>query len=191
MRWGLRLGSFAALAALAVGGCGGGQRQDVNEPSGTFDVDVVRGSFPLTQHVAQQSRLRIEVRNAGDRTIPNVAVTVKGFNTRDTEPGLADPSRAAWIVDAGPRGGDTAYVGTWALGKLPPGRSRTFEWRVTPTKAGLYDVRYEIAAGLNGKAKARARNGNRPGGRFTVRVSGKPADAKVDPNTGRVIRESH
>jgi len=190
MGWGLRVGSFAAMAALAVGGCGGGQRQDVNEPSGTFDVDVVRDSFPLTQHVAQQSRLRIEVRNAGDRTIPNVAVTVKGFAIRDNAPGLADPNRAVWIIDAGPRGGDTAYVGTWALGRLAPGRSRTFEWKVTPTRAGLFDVRYEVAAGLNGKAKARARNGVRPRGRFTVRVSGKPANARVNPDTGRVIRGS-
>ncbi|HEY3188118.1 MAG TPA: hypothetical protein VGJ70_11630 [Solirubrobacteraceae bacterium] len=189
MRWGFRLGS-CALLALAVGGCGGGgERQDVNEPSGTFDVDVVRDSFPLTQHVSQQSRLRIEVRNAGDQTIPNVAVTVKGFTTRDTAPGLADPNRALWIVDVGPHGGDTAYVGTWALGRLGPGHSRTFEWRVTPTKAGRFDVSYEVAAGLNGKAKARARNGARPGGSFTVRVSGKPADAHVDPNTGGVVRE--
>src|SRR5206468_10101089 len=118
MRWGLRLGSFAALGALAIGGCGGGQRQDVNEPSGTFDVDVPPDSLPLAQHIAQQSRLRIEVRNAGDHTIPDVAVTVKGFSTRDSAPGLADANRAVWIIDSGPRGGDTAYVGTWALGKL-------------------------------------------------------------------------
>jgi hypothetical protein len=190
MGWGLRLWS-CALLALALGGCGGGgEKQDANEPSGTFDVDVVRDSFPLSQHVAQQSRLRIEVRNAGDQTIPNVAVTVKGFNVRDNVPGLADPNRAVWIVDSGPRGGATAYVGTWALGRLKPGRSATFEWRVTPTKAGLFDVRYEVAAGLNGKAKARARNGDRPSGSFTVRVSGKPADARVNPDTGQVERDS-
>jgi hypothetical protein len=185
----LRVGTAGALVALLASGCGGGQRQDAKEPSGTFNVDVVRDSFPLTQHIAQQSRLQIQVRNSGNRTIPNVAVTVKGLSVRDPQPGLADPNRAVWIIDAGPRGGDTAYTGTWALGALRPGTSRTFEWKVTPTKPGVYDVRYEIAAGLNGKAKARAPSGGRPGGSFTVRVSGKPADARVDPKTGKVVRK--
>src|SRR3954463_417448 len=188
MGTGLRLGMVGALLALVVAGCGGGERQDKNEPSGAFDLDVVNESFPLAQHVARQSRLRIQVRTAGNETIPNVAVTVKGFTRRDTQEGLADPNRPVWIVDRGPRGGDTAYVGTWALGSLGPGRSRTFEWRVTPIKAGKYDVRYEIAAGLDGKARARTRDGGRPAGSFQVKVSGKPADARVNPDTGEVER---
>jgi hypothetical protein len=190
MGTGLRLGVVSSLLALAFAGCGGGARQDANEPSGTFDVNVVRNSFPTAQHVARQSRLRIAVRNAGNKTIPNVAVTVKGFTRRDTQPGLADPNRPVWIVDRGPVGGDTAYVGTWALGSLAPGRTRVFEWRVTPIRPGKYDVSYEIAAGLDGKAKARTKDGGRPVGNFKVSVSGKPADARVDPSTGRVIRSS-
>jgi hypothetical protein len=185
---GLRLGTMGTLLTLVVAGCGGGERQDKNEPSGTFDVDVVNGSFPATQHVARQSRMRLRVRNAGNKTIPNVAVTVKGFTHRDTQQGLADANRPVWIVDRGPQGGDTAYVGTWALGSLRPGRARTFEWRVTPIKAGHYDVRYEIAAGLDGKAKARTKDGGRPAGSFSVDVSGKPADARVNPETGEVER---
>jgi hypothetical protein len=190
MGTGLRLGTVGTVLAITVAGCGGGERQDKNEPSGTFDVDVVNAGFPTAQHVARQSRLRIRVRNAGDKTIPNVAVTVKGFTRRDTQPGLADPNRPVWIVDRGPVGGDTAYVGTWALGSLAPGRTRVFEWRVTPIRAGKYDVSYEIAAGLDGKAKARTKDGGRPVGNFKVSVSGKPADARVDPSTGRVIRSS-
>jgi hypothetical protein len=190
MGTGLRLGTLGTLLAVVVAGCGGGERQDKNEPSGTFDVDVVNDSFPLSQHVARQSRLRIQVRNAGNETVPNVAVTVKGFTRRDTQEGLADPTRPVWIVDRGPRGGDTAYVGTWALGSLKAGRSRTFEWRVTPVRAGQYDVKYEVTAGLDGKAKARTKDGGRPAGTFTVRVSGKPADARVDPATGQVVREA-
>jgi hypothetical protein len=185
----LRVWSAGALVALLLAGCGGGQRQDAKEPKGTFDVDVVKDSFPLEQHIAKQSRLRIAVRNTGDKTIPNVAVTVKGLSTRDSQPGLADPNRSIFIIDAGPRGGDTAYVGTWALGALRPGATRTFEWRVTPTKSGVYDVRYEVAAGLNGKAKARTSSGQKPRGSFTIRVSGQPADARVDPKTGRVVRK--
>src|SRR3954454_22989124 len=138
----LRAGMMGALMASMVAGCGGGERQDKNEPSGTFDVSVVRDSFPLSQHVARQSRMRIRVRNAGDKTIPNVAVTVKGFSAPSQQEGLSDPNRPVWIVDSGPKGGDTAYVGTWALGSLPAGRTREFVWRVTPVKSGQFDVKY-------------------------------------------------
>jgi len=189
MGTGLRLGMVGALFAFVVGGCGGGDRQDKNEPSGTFGVQVVRDSFPLSQHIARQSRLRILVRNSGQKTIPNLAVTVKGFSEADPQKGLADSSRPVWIIDRWPKGGDTAYVGTWALGSLAPGATRTFEWRVTPIKAGLHDVRYEVAAGLNGKAKAETSGGDKPTGSFTVRVSGKPADARVNPATGQVVRK--
>src|SRR4051794_26220015 len=188
MGMGRRATALGALCALGVTGCGGGERQDKNEPSGDFDVRVVPASFPTSQHIADQSRMRISVRNTGQEALPNVAVTVHGFTRRDTQPGLADPSKPVWIVDRGPKGGDTAYVGTWALGRLPAGQTRVFEWRVTPIQPGLYKVSYEIAAGLNGKAKARGASGGPPGGRFTVRVSGKPPQARVNPETGAVER---
>ena len=56
--------------------------------------------------------------------MPNVAVTVNSFAARSEQAGLADPERAVWIVDASPRGGDTAYTNTWALGPLAAGRRR-------------------------------------------------------------------
>jgi hypothetical protein len=189
MGMGRRLGALA-FATLLVVGCGGGERQDENEPEGTFDVAVVDAKFPVRQHIAEQSRMRIEVRNPGEETIPNVAVTVKGFSRRSPQPGLADPNKPVWIVDSGPRGGDTAYVGTWALGPLAAGRTRTFEWRVTPTVPGRYDVSYEVNAGLDGKAKARSPEGEGPPkGSFSVDVSGEAPQATVDPDTGEVIKQ--
>jgi hypothetical protein len=189
MGMGRRLGALG-FAALFVAGCGGGERQDENEPEGTFDVAVVDADFPTRQHIAEQSRMRITVRNPGEQTIPNVAVTVKGFSTRSPQPGLADPNKPVWIVDSGPRGGDTAYVGTWALGALEPGRTRVFEWRVTPTVPGRYEVSYEVNAGLDGKAKARGSEGEGPpGGSFNVAVSGEAPQSRVDPETGAVVRE--
>ena len=56
--------------------------------------------------------------------------------------------------DAAPEGGETAYVDTWALGKLRAGEERTFKWSVTAVRAGDYKLEYEVAAGLDGKAKA-------------------------------------
>jgi hypothetical protein len=189
MGMGRRATALGVLAVLGVAGCGGGERQDANEPSGTFDVRVVNASFPKAQHIAAPARMKIAVRNTGSKAIPNVAVTVKGFTRRDTQPGLADPTKPVFIVDSGPKGGDTAYVGTWALGKLGAGSTRTFEWRVTPIQPGRYHVSYEVAAGLDGKAKARGAGGGPPSGSFNVLVSSRPPQSKVNPDTGAVERE--
>jgi hypothetical protein len=179
----------AGAAALAVAGCGGGQRQDASEPSGTFQVDVVRASFPTKQHLAQPERFVIAVRNSGDKTVPNVAVTVSSFAERSEQAGLADPERAVWIIDDSPRGGTTAYTNTWALGRLAPGQTRRFVWRVTAVQAGTHTVKWQVAAGLNGKAKATLSGNRAPAGSVTVDVSDKPAQAHVDPATGKVVRE--
>jgi hypothetical protein len=197
-RW---LGAGALLlAVLVVAGCGGGQRQDANEPSGTFPVAVVKATFPTKQRLADQAELRIAVRNAGSKAVPNVAVTVESneadqtaaaaaFAEASAEPGLADPSRPVWVLDVGPHGGITAYTNTWALGKLKPGQTKTFVWRVTAVKPGVHAIKYRVAAGLNGKAKAVLAGGNQePTGAFTINVSGKPADAKIGAN-GQVITQ--
>jgi hypothetical protein len=178
----------AVVAGLALTGCGG-TRQDAHEPSGSFRVDVVSARFPARQHLAKQERLVIAVRNAGDRDVPNVAVTVDSFAQRSEQEGLADPQRAVWIVDDGPPGGITAYTNTWALGRLSPGQTKRFVWRVTAVQAGTHTVRWQVAAGLNGKAKAVLADNQAPAGSFTVDVSAKPAQAHVDPKTGAVVRE--
>src|SRR3712207_6765830 len=114
-----RTGRWIALVGcLAVAaGCGGGDaRQDADEPSGTWTVEVVEAEFPRSQRLAEPATLRIQVRNTEDRALPNVAVTVEEFSQRSDQAGLADASRPVWIVDDAPRGGTTAYTNTWALG---------------------------------------------------------------------------
>jgi hypothetical protein len=184
-----RFAVVAGLAAVVLAGCGGGERQDADEPSGTFQVDVVRASFPTKQHLAQPERFVIAVRNTGDQAVPNVAVTVSSFAERSEQAGLADPERAVWIIDSSPSGGQTAYTNTWALGRLPPGQTRRFVWRVTAVKAGTHTVKWQVAAGLNGKAKATLAGNRAPAGSVTVDVSAKPAQAHVDPKTGKVVRD--
>jgi hypothetical protein len=175
-------------AALVAAGCGGGDPQDAAEPSGTFAVAVVRASFPSRQHLAKPERFVIAVRNTGRRAVPDLAVTVDSFASRSQEPGVADPGRAVWIIDDGPRGGDTAYTNTWALGRLAPGQTRRFVWRVTAVQAGTHTVKWQVAAGLHGKAKAVLAGNRAPSGTITVDVSGRPAQSRVDPKTGEVIR---
>jgi hypothetical protein len=177
-------------AALAAAGCGGGERQDASEPSGTFQVAIVRASFPTKQRLAKQERFVIAVRNTGSRTVPDLAVTVDSFASRSQQTGLADPSRAVWIIDDGPRGGDTAYTNTWALGRLAPGQTRRFVWKVTAVQPGTHTVKWQIAAGLNGKAKATLAGNREPSGSITVDISDRPARSRVDPETGDVIRDA-
>ena len=186
-----RVGAPCAIgAALAAAGCGGGERQDASEPSGTFRVAIVRASFPTKQHLAKQERFVIAVRNTGSRTVPDLAVTVDSFASRSQQAGLADPSRAVWIIDDGPRGGDTAYTNTWALGRLAPGQTRRFVWRVTAVQAGTHTVKWQVAAGLNGKAKATLAGNRAPSGSITVDISDRPARSRVDPATGEIIRDA-
>jgi hypothetical protein len=191
----LATGVAAVVTASAVAGCGGGERQDKNEPAGTFKVDVVKASFPAKQRLAKTAVMRVVVRNADTRTIPDVAVTVSsddakgggGFTTRSESAGQADPTRQLWIVDKGPRGGDTAYVSTWALGPLRPGQTRAFVWHVTPVQPGTHRLRWRVAAGLNGKARAETSDGQEVSGTLPVTVSSRPAAVTVDPKTGNVV----
>ena len=71
----------ATLCLLAVAGCGGGERQDENEPEGNFPVEVVEAKFPEDQKLAKSSDLVVTVRNAGEETIPNIAMTVNGLGS--------------------------------------------------------------------------------------------------------------
>jgi hypothetical protein len=120
--------------------------------------------------------------------VPDIAVTVDSFAAKSEQPELADPSRAVWIVDKSPAGGDSAYVNTWTLGRLRPGQTRRFVWQVTAVKPGTHTIKWRVAAGLNGKALARTGGDRTPQGQFTVDVSDTPSQSRVDPATGEVVR---
>jgi hypothetical protein len=192
--------AVAGLAALA--GCGGAERQDEDEPEGDFAVEVVEASFPEQQKLAKSSNLVITVRNAGNDTIPNIAVTVDGFNFRKDDAALADPERPQFVVngvpreiggfpeskDASPLGCDTAYVNTWACGPLRAGRERTFRWSVTAVKAGDFNVRWRVAAGLDGNAKAVGAGGREaPRGSFSSSVSDEAPEVRVADDGKTVV----
>jgi hypothetical protein len=180
--------AVAAPAVLAAAGCAGGTRQDAAERAGTYRIAIVRSSFPSRQRIARPARLVIAVRNAGRRTIPNVAVTVDSFSARSERSGLADAERPVWIIDRPPSGSTTAYTNTWALGPMSAGETKQFVWRVTPVEAGTHRLRYRVAAGLNGRAKAVLSGNRAPVRELTVRISSRPAPARVDPETGAVER---
>ena len=185
--------AFALVAALGstmlVAGCGGGDRQDKDEKAGSYEVQVVDAKFPAKQTLAKQVEFSVQVKNTGREDVPNIAVTLDSFAARSDQPGLADPERPVWIIDSGPRGGTTAYTNTWALGALRPGEMQTFTWRVTAVRPGTHKVNWQVAAGLDGKAKAVPASGSELEGSFTVDIAREPAQSRVDPDTGDVIRE--
>jgi len=202
----LALGTVA-VSALLAGGCGGGTRQDAAEHAGNFPMKVVRASFPAQQSIARQTKLELRVRNTGSHTVPTVAVTIDSFEYTSHYPELADDQRPIWAIEQGPgtvakppveteevslsAGAETAYVNTWAMGSLAPGQTRSFAWRVVPVKSGSYTVRYTVAAGLSGKAKAvadaRGSGESSPvQGQFAVDVAATPKLTHVNPSTGRV-----
>jgi hypothetical protein len=221
--WRRSIGALLAggTSVIALTACGGGARQDVNEPNRTYDVGVT-ASFPSKQHLAQSSHFVVTVQNMDKRhTIPDVAVTicntscslaatksdkgegtsVQAFADKLNMPGLASDSRPVWIVDqapnpgnkcayscaqGGPGGAVTAYSNTWALGPLKPGQKTTFDWKVTAVKSGNYTVAWQVAAGLNGKAKARI-NGAVPHGTFAVKIDSAPEQSYVNDN-GQVVK---
>jgi hypothetical protein len=176
----------AALAVLVAAGCGGGTRQDAAERAATYRIAIVRSSFPSSQRIARPARLVVEIRNASKRTIPDIAVTVDAFSTRSEQSGLSDAERPVWIIDRPPTDSTTAYTNTWALGPMFAGETKEFVWRVTPVQAGTHRLRYRIAAGLNGRAKAVLSGNRAPERELTVRVSSRPAPARVNPETGAV-----
>jgi hypothetical protein len=205
------LAATACALAVPLAACGV-DKQDEDEPSGDFTVEVTRASFPKQQRIAQQALMTIAVRNVGEERVPIVAVTLRSggsgstsgsgaqgqgldaFSYRSKQPGLADPARPIWIVDRGPRqflgegpgGGTTAYVGTWALGTLKPGQTKTFTWYVTPVRGGDYNVDWRVSAGLDGKAKARLRDGGIPTGDFPVSIDEAPERQQVT-ESGEIV----
>lgn len=166
-------------------------------------MQVVRASFPHKQALAHGSLLEIAVRNAGSRTVPDVAVTLDSLSYVERYPNLADPHRPVWIVSSGPGAiakppvetvqldppgsAQTAYVNTWALGPLAPGHTRVFTWKLMPVKSGMHTVRYLVAAGLSGKAKAMLSGGARPSGALTADIAPRPRHTHVDAETGEVV----
>jgi hypothetical protein len=193
----MRPGLIAAglLAALLAPGCGG-QRQDADEPSGEFPLEVVSASFPRAQSMSQSSLLVMRVRNTGDQEIPNLAVTVTtdaatrgdsvtAFGQNLADATVADRGRPVWIVDRDPTGGQSAYTNTWSFGPIAAGATKIVRWRVTAVRAGQFTVRYRAAPGLNGKARSAA--GSKVSGSFRVRIDDTPPPSHVDEN-GKVVR---
>ena len=90
-RW---LGVIAAMRTVGLAACGGGERQDANEPEARFPRrDQSARSSPPSRASLESSELTLTVRNAGEETIPDLAVTVVHRPRRADEPDLRGGGR--------------------------------------------------------------------------------------------------
>jgi hypothetical protein len=124
------IGILGVLLAAGVASCGG-TRQDANEPEGNFPVSIVSADFPSRQKLAENTNLTLAVANSGDKTIPDLAITIftssnattdasttttntgtssttedlptaeGSFSVRSEQEGLAIPFRPVWILEEG------------------------------------------------------------------------------------------
>jgi hypothetical protein len=197
------------LAALVLVACGSGESQDENEPEGEFEVDVTTSKFPVRQRLAETSDLVLGVENIGDETVPELAFTIftdeggaeGSFQERSDQPGLANPNRPVWVLEnkyprlvgeprpKGLSGGFRAQTDTFGFGPLAPGETKEVVWRVTPVQAGTYTLNYEVAAGLDGNAKAVTASGGDVKGEFVVTITDKPPKARVN-GRGQVVTKN-
>lgn len=204
------------LAAVALAACGG---EPEDKTAGEFEVEVVDATFPDDQKLARTSDLEIEVENTGSETIPDIAVTVNGFNYELTDPGdaelpdpsVADPERPRFVVNrspieflpqekradpslvdrevAPPYGRQTAFVNTYTLGELPAGESAVFRWNVTAVQPGEYDIEWTVDAGTGPDTKAVDSGGSAPSGGFSGVVEDAPVEARIGKDGKTVITE--
>ncbi len=207
---------IAVLAAgLTLASCGSTAPRASADASGTFEVTVTLASFPASQRLSEHTHMLIAVRNAGARTIPNIAATVcnvtctypappgqgtsaAAFAANITDPNAGNPSRPTWVVDSapgpcesschsgGPGSGVTASSNTWALGALAPGQTKVFDWAVTAVGPGRHVVAWMLAGALSGSARAVLMDGAAARGTFTVDVHSKPAQSYVS-NSGQIV----
>ena len=197
-----------AVAAL-LGACGGGSSSDANEKAGTYDVNVTEASFPTEQQLGQTSLLKLGFRNTGKQAVPALAVTISvagkegaasslPFGISDPQPGLSQPDRPVWVLAAtyprlhgssDPGGASSSNPKTFVFGPLEPGKTTKAVWKLSAVKAGKFTLRYVVAAGLGGTAKARTKGGVAPGGSFVTEIATVPPDVEVT-DSGEVVEKA-
>lgn len=195
-----------AVAAL-LAACGGDDSSsEASEPTGAYEVKVAEASFPAEQDLGQTALLRLGFRNTGEEAMPTLAVTISiagregetstlPFAIHDPTPGLAQADRPVWVLAATyprlqgsskPGGTSTANAKTFAFGPLKPGQTRKVVWKLSAVRAGKYTLRYGVAAGLGGKAKAETSGGGAPGGSFAAEITAELPDTEVT-DSGEVV----
>lgn len=211
-----RIAALAAAAAavalaLLLTACGGDDDSSSasTEPAGSFEVKVLNADLPPRQRLGETTLLRLGVRNTGTEAVPGLTVSFstggeQGVNSglpfgyRSPEPDLAQPDRPIWVLAADyPKangsskraGAETSSPKTFDFGRLEPGEATEAVWKLIAVRTGNHELRYRIAAGLGGEAKAETAAGGKVGGTLPARVVAAPPNTVVKDN-GQVVPAS-
>jgi hypothetical protein len=98
------IGLVGVLLAAGIAACGG-TRQDANEPEGNFPVSIISASFPSKQALAQNTNLTLAVENSGDKTIPNLAITIFTSSNASTSTSTTTTGTTSSSTSPGAEGG--------------------------------------------------------------------------------------
>ena len=127
------IGVLGVLLAAGVASCGG-SRQDANEPRGNFPVQIVSADFPSKQKLAQNTNLTLAVANSGDKTIPNLAITI--FTASNASTG--ETTTTTGTTSTGTTAGSEGRDGRPAARRRAPSRSAPSSraWRSPSARSG-------------------------------------------------------
>jgi hypothetical protein len=106
----IAIGFLTVVLAAGVASCGGGGRQDADEPEGNFPVSIVSADFPSKQKLAENTNLTLAVENSGDKAIPNLAITIfttSNASTSGSGSPTAGTSGGTSTAPAGSSGGSS------------------------------------------------------------------------------------
>ncbi len=199
------MGSAVLAMAGLLAACGGSS-SDSNEQAGNYKVQVTDASFPSRQVVGQTSLMKIDVKNAGKKTVPALIVTVNvegkeggaaqiPFAIHDPQAGLAGPDRPVWVLSAtyprvdgssAPGGAESSNARTYTFGPLKPGKSVEAVWKLSAVRPGKYTLGYEVGAGLTGEEHAKTSSGAAPGGTFVTDISTELPETEVN-GAGEIV----
>jgi hypothetical protein len=149
----------ALLVAVAIpfAGCGSGERQDKDAPSGSWSVVVEEWKFPRRQYLGTPTDFVLKIRNTDTTAIPQLIVIIDGLRTRVKQVGAASEVRPIWLTSEVNYAETTPYNSTLAssfnLGTLPAGETKTYRIDLTPLRRGTHEVGYKLAGDLFGKAE--------------------------------------
>jgi hypothetical protein len=203
--------ALAALSGAALVACGGDDstnRQDADEPSGEYPVEITTARFPTEQRLALTSDLVLGVKNIGDEALPELAFTIEtgdgnadgSFQMQIDDPSASNPSRPVWVLEnkyprgiddpvpKGISGGLRAQTNTFGFGPLDPNEEKTVVWRLTAVEPGTYTLHYRVEAGLDGQARAVTADGGEAKGEFVVTIDDKAPKATVN-DKGQVVTQ--
>jgi hypothetical protein len=200
-------GVAAVAVAALLGACGGDDSSsETSEPNRPYEVRVTEASFPAKQNLGQTSLLELGFRNTGETDVPVLAVTISiagkqgetsalPFAIQDPTPGLAQADRPVWVLAATyprrqgssrPGGASTSNSKTFAFGPLKAGRTTKAVWKLSAVRPGKYTLRYDVSAGLGGKAKAETSGGVAPGGSLVTEITTELPDTEVT-DSGEIV----